>query len=391
MGEGGSGRRRVLVLFGTRPEIIKLAPVIRALASRGDVFELLTVSSGQHSEILSPFLDELGISLDLDLALGRPAQTPTGLAARILEAMDPVLGDWKPDAVLVQGDTTTALAGALAGFYAGCPVGHVEAGLRSGDLASPFPEEMNRRLISRLASLHFAATALNRDTLLAEGVEDGVIALTGNPVVDTVQWILDRWEPSPAVEKIVSWVAGRRLLLLTTHRRESFGVTIEERMNTLARFAEAHSDIALVFPVHPNPQVKDRAERLLESSKNTLLVPPLGYGDFIHLFAAAWLIVSDSGGIQEEAPSLGKPVLLIRDNTERPEAIESGVVRLVPEPGKPLSDALEDAHRGSDWVRDIGTIPNPFGDGDAGERIADGLANYLAARRSTSSGGSRVS
>ena len=327
----------------------------------------------------------------MDLALGRPAQTPTSLAALILEAMEPVLGDWKPDAVLVQGDTTTALAGALAGFHSGCPVGHVEAGLRSGDLASPFPEEMNRRLISRLASFHFAATALNRDTLLAEGVESGMIALTGNPVVDTVQWILERRKPSPVVEKIVSWVAGRRLLLLTTHRRESFGATIEERMNTLARFADAHSDVALVFPVHPNPQVKDRAERLLESSESTLLVPPLGYGDFIHLFAAAWLVVSDSGGVQEEAPSLGKPVLLIRDNTERPEAIESGVVRLVPAPGKPLADALEEAHRGSDWVRDVGAIANPFGDGDAGERIADGLAKFLAARSPTSSGGSRVS
>ncbi len=374
---GGTNRWRILIVFGTRPEIIKLAPVVRSLASRTDTFETLIVSSGQHQEILLPFLEELDISVDRALAVGRPNQTPTGVAARVLGALEPVIDQWKPDAVIVQGDTTTALAGALAAFHAGLVVGHVEAGLRSGDPTSPFPEEMNRRLISQVTSLHFAATARNRQTLLDEGVDDSSIALTGNPVVDTVRWIMERHEASPRVVEILSWVGARRLLLLTTHRRESFGEVMEERMRTLAGFAKAHPEVALVFPVHPNPHVKDRAQRILAGSENVLLVPPLGYADFIHLFAQAWLMVSDSGGIQEEAPSLGKPVILIRDNTERPEAIESGVVRLVTDPGNALGQALESACEDNAWIRDLKAIPNPFGQGDAGEKIADALTRFL--------------
>jgi len=371
------GKHRILTLFGTRPEIIKLAPVLRSLDAHADDFETLNVSSGQHRNILPPFVAELEIRLDHDLAVGREDQTPTGITERVLAALEPLLHAERPDAILVQGDTTTALAGALAGFHARIPVAHVEAGLRSEDPASPFPEEMNRRLISRLAHFHFAATAHNRDTLLAEGVPEESIVVTGNPVVDSVHWALENTAVSAQVGEILSWTGDRRLLLLTTHRRESFGQVMEDRMQALADFSNAHADVALVFPVHPNPEVKNRAQRLLGPSEGVLLMPPLPYLDFIHLIARAWLIVSDSGGIQEEAPSVGKPLLLIRENTERPEAIESGVVRLVKGAGQQLKDELEDAYRGSDWLRSIQRIPNPFGEGDAGTRIAQALKTLL--------------
>ena len=380
--KGGTGvgkrRQRILTLFGPRPEIIKLAPVIRALDADGRNFETLNVASGQHANILPPFLQELGIRLDYDLEVGRPAQSPTGVSARVLGGLETLLEAQEPDAILVQGDTTTALAGALAGFHARVPVGHVEAGLRSGDPASPFPEEMNRRLISQVASFHFAATRHNRDSLIAEGVASPAIAVTGNPVVDSVLWAMDRQEASSQIDEINSWLGDRKLLLLTTHRRESFGEVMESRMRALADFADEKSDVAIVFPVHPNPQVEERAQRLLGSSESALLVPPMQYSDFIHLLARSWMIVSDSGGIQEEAPSLGKPVLLIRDNTERPEAIESGVVRLVAGSGPELKIELDEAYRGSDWMQGVRTIPNPFGEGDAGRRIADALGAFLS-------------
>ncbi len=382
MAAGTSGKstrnpHRVLTLFGTRPEIIKLAPVIRAMEARADIFETVNVASGQHSELLPPFLDELALRLDHDLGVGRPDQTPSDIAGRVLAAFGELIDRVEPDAILVQGDTTTALAGALAAFHARVPVGHVEAGLRSGDPDSPFPEEMNRRLISRMASLHFAATAGNRDTLLAEGVAGNRIALTGNPVVDSVHWAMESRQPSDRVAEILSWLGDRKLLLLTTHRRESFGPVMESRMRALAEFSAAHAEIALVFPVHPNPGVADRAQRLLGSSESVLLVPPLQYIDFIHLMARAWLIVSDSGGIQEETPSLGKPLLLIRENTERPEALESGAVRLVAGSGSELLTQLDAVHGDDAWAQGVARIPNPFGEGDAGARVADALAVFL--------------
>jgi len=373
-------RRRILVLFGTRPEIIKLAPVIRTLELRSSDYEILNVSSGQHAQLLETFTRDLSVRVDRDLVVGTPGQTPNEIVRRVLEGLEPIILAWGPDAILVQGDTSTALAGALAGFHAGVPVGHVEAGLRSDDLMSPFPEEMNRRLISRLASFHFAATSHNLETLLEEGVSRDWIALTGNPVVDSVNWAMERLEVSPRLGEIISQVEERKILLLTTHRRESFGEAMEERMRVLGEFVDQHPDVALVFPVHPNPEVQERAKRLLGEREGVFLVPPLGYADFIHLLANSWLIVSDSGGIQEETPSLGRPLLLIRENTERPEAIESGLVRLVTDPGSALREALEGALEESGWMRDLKAIPNPFGQGDAGEKIGDALMQLLAAK-----------
>ena len=384
-------RRRVVVLFGTRPEVIKLAPVIRALEARSDEYETLNVSSGQHTELLEAFTRDLGVRVDRDLAVARPGQTHDDIVQRVYQGLKPILVEWRPDVILVQGDTSTALAGAWTADQVDVRVGHVEAGLRSGNPMSPFPEEMNRRMISSLASFHFAATRHNLATLVEEGYPESAVALTGNPVVDSLDWALERLETSSRLVDIVSRVGDRKILLLTTHRRESFGDAMEERMRVLGEFIGAHPEVALVFPVHPNPEVRERAERLLARRDGVLLVPPLGYADFIQLLSRAWLVVSDSGGIQEETPSLGRPLLLIRENTERPEAIESGLVRLVVEPGQPLREALEEVLDDEGWTRDLGAIPNPFGNGDAGELIGDALTLFLSEEDVMQARGSRNS
>jgi UDP-N-acetylglucosamine 2-epimerase (non-hydrolysing) len=368
----------VMVLVGTRPEVIKLAPVARALKARSDAFRCTVVSSGQHADLVDPLARELGLAIDRRLEAGRPGQEPLALHARILDALAPLLLEERPDALLVQGDTGTALAGALAGFHQRVPVGHVEAGLRSGNLASPFPEEMNRRLISTLAKFHFAATPRNARQLREEGIDSSRIEVTGNPVVDSVRWAIEHTEPSERVRALRGRVGERRLLMLTTHRRESFGCAMGERLAALRTFCERHPDVALVFPVHPNPRVRGAAERELGDTLGAVCIEPLEYLDFVHLLSHAWLIVSDSGGIQEEAPSLGRAVLVIRENTERPEAIEAGVARLVPGGGDELLAALEACHADPSWLKSVAAIENPFGRGDAGPRIAQGLACFLA-------------
>jgi UDP-N-acetylglucosamine 2-epimerase (non-hydrolysing) len=377
--EGSSGpeTRRILVLFGTRPEVIKLAPVIQALQADPQHLRTLTVSSGQHADLVLPFVHALGLWVDFDLQVGRSGQAPLDVCHRVLAALGPLLSREEPDLILVQGDTTTALAGSLAGFYQRILVGHVEAGLRSGDVASPYPEEMNRRLITRLASLHFAATERNAETLRREGIAEDRIVVTGNPVVDSVRWALEHAEPSPALCALLEWVRGKKLLVLTTHRRESFGGVMRERLNALRRFVDRHADLVLIFPVHPNPEVRACAEGELEGSPRIHLIDPLEYLDFIHLLSKAWLIVSDSGGIQEEAPSLGKPVLVIRDNTERPEAVEAGVARLVGRSATALEAMLEECYADDRWLKRVKSMRNPFGSGDSGLRIANALRGFL--------------
>jgi UDP-N-acetylglucosamine 2-epimerase (non-hydrolysing) len=371
--------KRVLCLFGTRPEIIKLAPVLEALRSpdaRAEV-ETLQVASSQHTDLLHANAAAFGVSIDRDLRVMEHAQTPSQVAARVIGALDPLLVEVRPDLVLVQGDTTTAMAGALAAFHRGIPVGHVEAGLRTGDPTSPFPEEMNRRLITRLASLHFAPTDHNVATLRREGVPSDQIHLTGNPVVDALRATLGRVPPSPALAGLLDRTAHQRLLVLTTHRRESFGAVMEGNLRVLRRFVESHDDVALVFPVHPNPSVREPTRALLDGVSRVHLTDPLDYPDFLHLLSRAWLVVSDSGGIQEEAPSLGKALLVLRANTERPEAVEAGVARLVGGDPQRLADALDEIGRDDAWVRGVGKIPNPYGEGDAGTRIAGILVAWL--------------
>jgi UDP-N-acetylglucosamine 2-epimerase (non-hydrolysing) len=367
---------KVLVLFGTRPEAIKLAPVIHELRSRD--FRTVVVSSSQHKQILRPFLETLKVDVDHDLSVMRKNQTPNEVCSKVMAKLDRVLAAEQPDLILVQGDTTTALAGALAGFNRKIPVGHVEAGLRSGNIASPFPEEMNRRVISQMASLHFAATEMNRDNLVTETVPEEKIFVTGNPVVDSLQSMLDGHVPSAKIAKLLELTEGCKRILLTTHRRESFGEALTSNLKVLAEFADAHPDVCLFFPVHPNPNVKSVAGELLGGRPNVHLLEPLDYSDFLAIMKAAWLIVSDSGGVQEEAPSLGKPLLVIRENTERPEAIHSGISKLVGADPEKLKHLLEENYAVETWIKSVKEVENPFGDGRASERIVDVISEHVA-------------
>jgi UDP-N-acetylglucosamine 2-epimerase (non-hydrolysing) len=359
-----ASRSTVLTVFGTRPEVVKLAPVLRQIDFYPDELRSVVVSSGQHTDLLGPFVRLFNVRVDHDLNVMRHGQPLNHLAARLLNELDAVLVQERPDLVLVQGDTTTAVAAAWAAFHRGIPVGHVEAGLRTDDPLTPFPEETNRRLITRLARYHFAATARNRDTLLAEGVPADRVFLTGNPVVDALQYMGAVLPPSDRVARLLEQTHGLRRIALTTHRRESFGPTLTGNLRVLRDFVEAHNDICLIFAVHPNPVVREAAGALAGHAR-IVLTDPLDYPDFIALLSASWLIVSDSGGVQEEAPSLGKPLIVLREKTERPEAVEAGVARLAGTP-ELLAAALADA---AEHPRSPRPIDNPFGQGDAGQRI----------------------
>ena len=370
---------RVLTLFGTRPELIKLAPVILQLERLHGSIRTVNVASGQHEDLLDPLVELFGIRVDANLRAMRFDQTPDALRQRILSALEPIVDRERPDLVLVQGDTETALAGALIGYRRGIPVGHVEAGLRSGTLSSPYPEEMNRRSITRLATYHFAATSRNRDLLLSEGVAARRIFVTGNPLVDSLLRFLHRPAHGSPVNSLLRKTAGLRRIVLTTHRRESFGKALAGNLRVLCRFVREHPDVALIFPVHPNPNVKAAAEEICTGHDRVILIEPLDYGNFVDLLSNAWLIVSDSGGIQEEAPSLGKPLLILRENTERPECIDAGVARLVGGRPETLSAMLEEAYRKGSWAEGVGKMANPFGDGCSGQRIAACVAALLGA------------
>jgi UDP-N-acetylglucosamine 2-epimerase (non-hydrolysing) len=374
---GSPSRKTILTLLGTRPEVIKLAPVIHALERREDSFRTVNVASGQQADLVHPVLKMFAIRADENLHVMKPDQTPSLVCARILLALDPIIDREQPDLILVQGDTSTALAGALAGFNRGTPVGHVEAGLRSGDISSPYPEEMNRRLITRLASYHFAATSRNRDLLLSEGVPSERIFLTGNPVVDALERVLRESKNGSKIGGLLEQTRGEKRIVLTTHRRESFGGAVAENLRILCRFVADHSDVVLIFPVHPNPHVKLPAKEICAGNPRVVLTKPLDYSDFILLLSSSWLIVSDSGGIQEEAPSLGRPLLILRKNTERPESVEAGVSRLVGGSPAALAAMLEEAYQPGSWVESVDKVRNPFGTGDSGERIAQSLARVL--------------
>ncbi len=374
----GKQARKISVVFGTRPECIKLAPVIRAISQRPNMVSNVIISS-QHTDLLEPFLDSFDVEVDHDLRVMRPDQSPNDVLARVLESLAPILGQEKPDVVLVQGDTTTALAGAISAFHAGIPVGHVEAGLRTENPLIPFPEEMNRRLISQIAEYHFAATPMNVENLLRDGVDKSKIWQTGNPVVDALQWILKNKVPSPFIEKLISSHSGRNVIVLTTHRRESFGKAMRENLEVLAKFVTRHKDCVVVFPAHPNPNVRATTKQVFESVERVEVIDPLDYPDFVHLLAACWLIVSDSGGVQEEAPSLGKRVIVLRRNTERPEAVDAGVAKLIGDDPVLLMRTLEEAKGGDDWIDAKYGKLNLFGAGDAAQRICDVLAEIWSA------------
>lgn len=370
---------RVLFVFGTRPEAIKLAPVIRECAGRPEWFQPRVCVTAQHRALLDQVLRVFSLEPDHDLNIMRDGQSLAAVTARMLLALEEVLAAEKPAAVVVQGDTTTTFCGALAAFYQRIPVVHVEAGLRTFDLAQPFPEELNRVFTGRLAALHFPPTAAAREHLRAEGVRDEAIHVTGNTGIDALLHVRDELSAGRlAPETPFTRAAGRKLILVTTHRRESFGLGLQATVRALRRLAD-RSDVELAFPVHPNPNVRAVVEPLLAGLPNVHLLPPLDYVSFVGLMGQAYLAITDSGGVQEEAPSLGLPVLVLRDKTERPEAVAAGTVRLVGtveerivrEAEALLDDPAEHARRTA--------VHNPYGDGQASGRIARALADFLLA------------
>jgi UDP-N-acetylglucosamine 2-epimerase (non-hydrolysing) len=373
----------LLFVFGTRPEAIKLCPLIRELRSRQKSMQVRICVTAQHRGMLDQVLEAFQVTPDYDLNLMRPNQTLSGLTARILEALEPVLAESVPDMVIVQGDTTTTLAAALAAFYHRVPTAHVEAGLRTGDPAHPFPEEINRVLTGRLAALHFAPTPKAAANLTAEGVPAARIHITGNTGIDAVLYVRDALASGAlSVPASPCLDASRRLIVVTSHRRENFGAGFVREMRALARLA-ARPDVQLVYPVHRNPNVLEPAQELLGGLPNVHLIEPLVYVPFVDLLRRAYFLITDSGGIQEEAPSLGKPVLVLREKTERPEAVEAGTVklvgtdedRIVAEATRLLDDPLEYAR--------MTRVHNPYGDGQASRRISEILGKWFA---ETSSG-----
>lgn len=371
---------RVLLVFGTRPEAIKMAPIHHAMRTdRG--FSPLVCVTAQHRQMLDPFLAAFGIHADFDLDLMTPGQDLIGLTARALEGLRAVLGAATPDLVLVQGDTTSALAGALAAFYLRIPVGHVEAGLRTHDLGSPFPEEGNRALISRIAEYHFAPTDANRCTLIRENIPRQRIWVTGNTVVDALLWMSRRVEfdaarlravYGPATDAVAS---SAPLVLITAHRRENHGAPLERICRAVTRLAERNPDTAFVFPVHLNPEVRDRVHCRLAGPANVHLTPPLEYPAFVHLLNRCTLVLTDSGGIQEEAPALNKPVLVMRESTERGEGVEKGTLLLVGTDPDRIVAETESLLTDRERIARIAGIGNPYGDGTAAKRILAALRN----------------
>lgn len=370
---------KVLTVFGTRPEAIKMAPLVKALEKEPTIDSRLCVT-GQHREMLYQVLDLFGISPDHDLEIMKAKQDLTDITAGVLRGMRDVLAQEKPDRVLVHGDTTTTLTASLAAYYAQVPVGHVEAGLRTGNIYSPWPEEMNRKLTGGIADLHFAPTERSRDALLREGVASKDILVTGNTVIDALLEVADRIETDQALaEELAARFPfldpERRLVLVTGHRRESFGDGFRRICQALGDLAE-RDDVQIVYPVHLNPNVQGPVHETLSGRENVHLIEPQDYLPFVYLMTRAYLIITDSGGVQEEAPSLGKPVLVMRDNTERPEALEAGTVHLVGTDRDRIVDAANRLLDDDGAYEQMSRAHNPYGDGAACARIIQGVLKY---------------
>jgi UDP-N-acetylglucosamine 2-epimerase (non-hydrolysing) len=381
-------RRNIVVFMGTRPEAVKLAPVVTALRRAND-FRCNVVATGQHTEMFRQVAETFGFEVDANLDVMRPNQTLAGLTARLMDGIDGWLGSAQPDMALVQGDTTTVLVASLACFYRRIPVGHVEAGLRTGNIWSPFPEEVNRRLATPLVALHFAPTEGAQAALLREGVPEETISVTGNTVIDALRIEVATQASDAAlrarIDKELSLLIGAdwarvATVLITGHRRENFGDGIEQICQAVATLAERLPDHRFIYPVHLNPNVLVHVNRLLGNRSNVRLIAPQGYRNFVALMARCRLVLTDSGGVQEEAPSLGKPVLVMRDTTERPEGVAAGTAFLT---GPNASAIIEHATRlltDEAAYRSMAGARNPYGDGYATERIVERLRRYFAAR-----------
>lgn len=362
--------KKIMLVFGTRPEAIKMAPLVKAFQADKELFETVVCVTGQHREMLHQVLDIFHITPQYDLDIMQKGQDLYDVTSRVLLGMRPILQKEQPDVVLVHGDTTTSMASALAAFYQQIPVGHVEAGLRTHDIYSPWPEEVNRQMTSRIATYHFAPTALSKENLLKEGVAESHIYVTGNTVIDALHLMVQNMKLDEQVTQ------DKRMVLITGHRRENFGEGFLHICQAIKMLAQKYPKVDFVYPVHPNPNVRKVINEVFdkpETMLNLKFIEPLDYVDFVSMMAKSTLVLTDSGGIQEEAPGLGKPVLVMRDTTERPEAVDAGTVRLVGTDKEKIINEVSRLLDDNEWYRQMSHAVNPYGDGHACLRILDVL------------------
>ncbi len=368
---------KILFIFGTRPEAIKMAPLVKAFQADPTNFMVSICVTAQHRQLLDPVLKLFDIKADFDLDIMQPNQTLCDMTVAILLKLKMVLKQCKPDLVLVHGDTTTTFTASLSAFYNRIAVGHVEAGLRTYNMYSPYPEEFNRQLTSKIADYHFAPTISSQQNLLQENIPAKQIVVTGNTVIDALKWVLARIKAEPLrcqqMAKILNIEDQKRFILVTGHRRENFGNGFENICLALKQIAQLEPEVDIIYPMHFNPNVREPVERLLKNISNIHLIEPLDYEPFVYLMSRAYLVLTDSGGIQEEAPSLGKPVLVMRDTTERPEAVEAGTVKLVGTKCETIvTEVLDLLHKDKLYAR-MSKAHNPYGDGNACTRIVNAL------------------
>ena len=369
-----------MLVFGTRPEAIKMAPLVHALKAERDKFEVKICVTSQHREMLDQVMKIFEIEADIDLNLMKQDQNLSNLTSLILNEMHNVFSKYQPDAVLVHGDTTTTLATSIAAYYTSIPIGHVEAGLRTYDLKAPFPEEFNRQITSKITKWHFAPTALSKQNLLSEGVEKSLITVTGNTIIDALHWVLKRIDKDKVRQKNLENILNANLsfnwqseifILITAHRRENFGDGFLQICTAIRELALKYPKIYFVYPVHLNPNVSKPVYEILRGFENIYLIKPLEYEPFVYLLKYSYLVLTDSGGIQEEAPSLGKPVLLMRDVTERPEAVEAGTVEIVGSNNQRIIESVSRLVNDKKHYQTMSRAHNPYGDGFACKRIVD--------------------
>lgn len=372
---------KILSVFGTRPEAIKMAPLVKELQNLPLVDSRVCVTA-QHREMLDQVLELFEIIPEYDLNLMKPGQTLQSLSQRIIQYLSPILEEFKPDIVLVHGDTTTTFMASLCSFYNQTPVGHVEAGLRTGNMYSPWPEEGNRKLTGAIANLHYAPTKNSKKNLLDEGVKEQNILVTGNTIIDALLMITKRIENDKILaerikKELPDFSDEKKIVLVTSHRRENFGKGMENICNAITELADSYPEVEFVFPVHLNPKVRQPVQKLLSGKDNIQLIEPLGYLPFVFLMSKSYIVLTDSGGIQEEAPSLGKPVLVMRDTTERPEAIHAGTVKLVGTSTLSITKNVSKLIDDFDEYQKMSIAHNPYGDGNASKRIVKNLVEYL--------------
>lgn len=367
---------KVMTVFGTRPEAIKMAPVVNALKKRSDEFDTVTVVSAQHRQMLDQVLDIFNIIPDYDLDIMQQRQTLSGITARVITKLDDVINETKPDVILVHGDTTTTFAASISAFYHQVAIGHVEAGLRTWQKYSPYPEEMNRQLTDVLSDIYFAPTAQSKANLLKDNHSAENVFITGNTAIDALKQTIDRDYSNNVLNNIDK---KNRIILVTMHRRENQGEPMKRVFKVMREVVDTYSDVEVIYPVHLNPAVQEAAEAILGSDSRIHLIDPLDVVDFHNLAARSYLIMTDSGGVQEEAPSLGKPVLVLRDTTERPEGVDAGTLRLVGTIPEMVKSAMIELLDNREIYNKMAHSKNPYGDGRAAERILDAIAYYFSA------------